>query len=154
MYSRCVTTRKNICLTLAKKYELKFAFQLLKGTNFVNNFTFNKKYLIESNFRNLIEDNLQYYVLSGTIEFYSRFYFKDVDFRRGYYLLVNNEKILFYLIHEILTVEDKQVFFFFCQHLLDIKYDGHILAYEVNPNNLGSFELISTDQIVTFKNWW
>lgn len=48
VYSHCITSRKNICLTLAKKYELKFAFQLLKGTNFVNTITSNENHLIES----------------------------------------------------------------------------------------------------------
>lgn len=31
MYARAITLRKNICLTLAKKYQYKFAYFLLNG---------------------------------------------------------------------------------------------------------------------------
>jgi len=146
IYSHCVTSRKNICFTLAKMYELKFALQLLKSSNFVNTITSNDKYMIDSNFINLIKDKLQN-VNDVSIELYSRLYFKGVKYRNGYYISVFNKDIMLYLILEIVIVERKKVLFF-CQNLRSVKFDDHILAYEVDPLNLGSFSLISTDEII------
>jgi len=145
IYSHCITTRKNICLTLAKKYELKFAFQLLKGTNLVDTFTVNEKHLVQSNFKNLIIGKLKNVL--DSIKFYSQICFKGVKYRPGYYLSILNEEILFYLIHEIVIVESKQLLFF-CQNVQDVKYVDHIIAYECDPTNLGSFALLTTDQII------
>jgi len=54
---------------------------------------------------------------------------------------------MLYLILEIVIVERKKVLFF-CQHLRSVKFDSHILAYEVDPLSLGPFSLISTDEII------
>jgi len=131
---------------LAKKYDLKFAFQLLKGSNFANAITSNDKYIVDSNFINLIKDKLQY-ASDVSIELYSRLYFKGVEYRNGYYISVFNKDIMLYLILEIVIVEQKKILFF-CQHLRSVKFDNHILAYEVDPLNLGLFSLISTDEII------
>jgi len=146
VYSHSITSRKNICLTLAKKYELKFAFQLLKGTNFFNAITSNDNHLVESNFKNLIKNKLPY-DHDVSIKFYSRIYFKGVEYRQGYSISVFNKDVLLNLIHEIVVVERKHVLFF-CQHLHSVKFDDHILAYEVDPLNLGSFSMIAADEII------
>jgi len=111
---------------LAKKYELKFAFQLLKGSNFANAITSNDKYIVDSNFINLIKNKLQY-ASDVSIELYSRLYFKGVEYRNGYYISVFNKDIMLYLILEIVIVEQKKVLFI-CQHLRSVKFDNHILA--------------------------
>ncbi|XP_022168088.1 uncharacterized protein LOC111032164 [Myzus persicae] len=146
VYSHCITSRKNICLTLAKKYELKFAFQLLKGTSFFNAITSNDNHLVESNFKNLINNKLPN-VHDVSIQFYSRIYFKGVEYRQGCYISVFNKNILLNFIHEIVVVERKHVLFF-CQQLHSVKFDDHILAYEVDPLNLGSFSMIAADEII------
>lgn len=147
VYSHCITSRKNICLTLAKKYELKFAFQLLKGTNFVNTLTSNENHLIEnSNFENIIKNKLPY-DHDVSIEFYSRIHFKGIEYNQGCYISVFNKDILLNLIHEIVIVERKHVLFF-CQNLHSVKFDDHILAYEVDPLNLGSFSMIAANEII------
>ncbi|KAK4873246.1 hypothetical protein RN001_015275 [Aquatica leii] len=71
IYSRIITSRKNICLTLAKKYELKFAHQLMIGTNFLKlRFNLNIKHnKTLSNYKNFISEILHNNEIS--IEFYS-----------------------------------------------------------------------------------
>lgn len=54
---------------------------------------------------------------------------------------------MFYLIHDIVIVNSKQLLFF-CRHLQNEKYDDHLLAYEIDHTNLGLFSLISTEQII------
>lgn len=112
----------------------------------VDTFSSNEKHLVQSNFKNLIIDKLQN-VLESSIKFYSQLYFKGVEYRRGYYLSILNEEIMFYLIHEIVIVERKQLLFF-CQHLKNVKYDDHIIVYELDPTNLGSFALLTTEQVI------
>lgn len=51
------------------------------------------------------------------------------------------------LVHEIVIVERKHVLFF-CQNLHSVKFNDHILAYEVDPLNLGTFSMIAADEII------
>lgn len=79
---------------ISQKYELKFAFQLLKGTNLVDTISFKEKHLVQSNFKNLIIDRLQN-VLESSSKLYLQLYFKGVENKRGYYLSIFNEEIMF-----------------------------------------------------------
>lgn len=148
VYSHCITSRKNICLTLAKKYQLKFAFQIMKPTNFssLNSFTFDEKFRVQSNYKNIINEKL-HAVLESSTQFYSRLYYRGIEYKCEHYLSVYTGDILLYIILQIVLLE-KEHMLFFCQKLQNVKYDPHLLAYEVDPTELGAFSLISMDQIV------
>jgi hypothetical protein len=112
----------------------------------VDTFTFDENYLVQSNLKNLIIGKLGN-DFDGSTKFYSQICFKGVEYRPRYYLSIFSEEIMFYLIHEIVIVECKQLLFF-CQNVQDVKYIDHIIAYEFDPTNLGSFALLTTEQII------
>lgn len=57
MYARAITSRKNICLTLAKKYQYKFAHLLLnKESN--QNLVVSMKYIITSSHKEFLSSSL------------------------------------------------------------------------------------------------
>ncbi|XP_030757984.1 uncharacterized protein LOC115883721 isoform X1 [Sitophilus oryzae] len=147
IYSHCITSRKNICLTLAKKYELKFAFQIMNTKNFfsLKGLICDENFRVQSNYQNIIRHKLNFF--EGFIEFYSRIYYQGIEYRCHYYLPVYNNDILLYVILDIVILEKKPPIFF-CQKLLNVRYDPHLLAYEIDPTNLGEFSLIFTEKIL------
>lgn len=146
MYSRVISSRKNICLTLAKKYELKFAYHLILGANFLNwRLKRDIKYRIVSNYKNIIAESLGNTTIS--IEFYSQLEYNGIKYKKDNYLCVFNNDVLFYKILEIVVAEGKTLLFF-CQKLRNVIFVPHFIAYEVNPNDLGSFSLISSHEIL------
>lgn len=54
---------------------------------------------------------------------------------------------MFYLIHEIVLVERKQLFFF-CQNLQDVKYNDNILGHNFGSTNLGLISLLTNVQLI------
>ncbi|KAK4872028.1 hypothetical protein RN001_016152 [Aquatica leii] len=111
IYSRIITSRKNICLTLTKKYELKFAHQLIIGTNFLKlHFNPNIKHKTLSNYKNIISKILHNTEIS--IEFYSQVQHNGIEYKKDNYLVVYNNDVLFYKMLEIVVVEEKTLLFF------------------------------------------
>jgi hypothetical protein len=53
LYTHAITSRKNICMSLAKKYQYKFAYNILNS--FLNvKINLNNKYVNDSNYNQLI----------------------------------------------------------------------------------------------------
>lgn len=85
MYARAITSRKNICLTLAIKYQLKFAHYLLNQDTH-NDFSISIKHKIDSDLEFLsITLNLE----SNSIISYSKIDFKGTVYKIGNYVGLN-----------------------------------------------------------------
>lgn len=138
VYSHCITTRKNICLTLAKKYELKFAFQLMVPQTSFCDSIFNEKFKIQSSFNTIICEKLK--ILKDQYQSYSCIQYKGTEFKPSTYISTFYNNSAFFLVLEIILVQNK--LFLFCQNLKKIEFQNHYLAYKIDSKSLGNFDLI------------
>lgn len=145
MYAHCITSRKNICLTLAKKYELKFAHYLLNRDNSMLTFTFDEKDKIQSNYQRIIIDKLN--TSETNLEYYASVSYNKIDFKRKNYVQVYNQNPKFYLILEIIINKNQQVLLF-CQKVYKTEYHSHFIAYEINQQLLGELEVIPITEVI------
>lgn len=129
MYARAITSRKNICFTLAIKYQLKFAYFLL-------NQEINKDFFIS--IKHKMNSDHSYITNTLNIPFnnfisYSKLDFKGIVYKVGNYVTSFKYDLCLYEILEIIVIEDSVVSFIVHQIQLD-SYNSHLKAYEVNKN--------------------
>lgn len=124
MYCRIMTSRKHICLSLVKKYQLKFASYLLSDEKFLLNF--NSKHLVCHNF-----DSIPKNLLSMHISYYSQVTFKGTLYKENFILTrFLNEELCAYKIKSlaICNSELKVV----CSKLNLLLLSEHYHAYIIN----------------------
>jgi len=146
IYSHCITSRKNICLTLSKKYQLKFAYQLIKMENPLTTiFTVNEKHEISSNYHSIIIKKLN--ANEKDIKLYSSIEYKSVKYNnKNNYIATFESDIKIYLILVIILFQNNVLFF--CQKLQSLQYRQHFLAYEIDATSLGQFSIISPKDVI------
>lgn len=147
IYSHCINSRKNICLTLSKKYQLKFAYlQQIKNNDTMEVLKLKNKHEKQSNYKNIIYDELQ---VSNTksIQFYSQITYKGTQFRIGDKIAVLENDILIFDIIEIIVTNENTVKFF-AQKITNVIYRPHFLACEVDITDIGQFSVISINQLI------
>lgn len=145
IYSHCITSRKNICLTLAKKYQLKFAYQTNKLIQPEKQVYVKENHLIVSSYSTIIGEMLK--MDSRSVSTYSVLSHKGIEYRSGYYLVTHENDYSFYLKLDILLLSYNTMLFF-CQTLQRVQFKGHYLAFEVNPTDLGPFKLVPLSDII------
>jgi len=129
MYARAITSRKNICLTLAKKYSFKFAHFLLNQQN-------NKDFIVFDKYK--INSDLEFLsnILSmpyTNITSFSKINFKGTNYKIGSYVTCYKHNLCLYKILEIVIVQNSAVSFIVDQIQLN-SYNSHMRAYEVSKN--------------------
>lgn len=107
----------------------------------------NSRHKRQSNFKNIIHEQLHVAVDESCIQFYSQLNYKGVQFKCGDYISVLNNDILIYKVVEIIILNNEKVLFF-SQKLINITYRSHFLAHEVDISNLGQFSLISVNELI------
>lgn len=145
IYSHVISSRKNICLTLAKKYALKFAYFILAGESINSVFHLDEKFEIKSNYAPIITNKLK--IDNNTFKYYSRVSLNGNEYACGKYIAIYKNDIIFFIIKAICLVEKDNVIFF-CQVIEKVNYVRHYIAYEVDPEALGDFSIILSSEIV------
>lgn len=143
IYCRCVTTRKIICLTLGRKYELRFAYQIMKKPE---KCIINDHHQTMSQYHKMICEKLPP-VLIPHVKYYSKIKYQGFDYSHDDYVSVLEEEIIIYVIREIVLIQQEKLFFL-VQKLIRVEYQSHVLSYKVDPSLLGNFALISINNIV------
>uniref|UniRef100_A0A6P7H446 Uncharacterized protein LOC114344120 n=1 Tax=Diabrotica virgifera virgifera TaxID=50390 RepID=A0A6P7H446_DIAVI len=146
IYCHCINSRKNICITLSKKYQLKFAYQILKNEEPTTTLSANSRHKRQSNFKNIIYEQLNI-VDKSSVQFYSQLRYKGTQFKCGDYISVLNNDIHIYKIVEIILLNKDEILFF-SQKLINTNYRSHFLAHEVDLSNLGQLSLISVNELI------
>lgn len=91
MYSRVTTSRKNVTLTLAKKFQFKFAQNLMESDK---NIIFKDKHMILSKDTEIINNKLN--LTSSQYTCYTELKYNGILYKEGYYLTKScNETYLF-----------------------------------------------------------
>jgi len=127
MYARAITSRKNICLTLAKKYTFKFAHFLLNKQN-------NKEFIVFD--KHIINSDLEFLsnnvsISSTNIISFSKIDFKGTIYKVGSYVTCFKHNLCLYKILEIVMIKNSAISFIVDQIQLD-SYSSHMRAYEVS----------------------
>jgi hypothetical protein len=139
MYARAITSRKNICLTLAKKYSFKFAHFLLNQQHYKEFIIFDK-HKTNSDFE-FLSNILS--MSSTNVTIFSKIDFKGTIYEIGSHVTCFKHSLCLYKILEIVIVQNNVIYFIVEQIQLD-SYNSHMRAYEVSKNqNIISKTLIS-----------
>jgi len=130
MYARSITSRKNITLTLAKKFQIKFAYLLMqpKKHDLVLNF---KHKIKESQFGKLISD--KYKITPNQYECYNKIEYKGTNYKEGYYLTRFIYEMCLFKIIEIIVISNIKIIILTKQIQLN-GFHSHLEAYEVDFN--------------------
>ena len=142
-YARVITSRKNICLSMAKKYQFKYAAFLM--SNICNDpYTFNDKYLEQENvyisvIKSMLPDQ-------ETIRLYNKCYYNSILYEKDLFVskCIQGRISIYMILTIIKTNEDC---FLFCQEV-SISSLPSLVAYELHLNLLGQMTLIKCDELL------
>lgn len=131
MYARAITSRRNICLTLANKHQFKFAYFLLKQKE--NSFLVEalEKHKIDSKHMTIIFNFMN--VSTNNYFSYSKIQFRGTTYKIGNFLTCCHNEICLFEILEIILLKKNTVYFVVQQILLEL-FDTHFRAYKVDMN--------------------
>ncbi|CAH1105247.1 unnamed protein product [Psylliodes chrysocephalus] len=138
-YANIINSRINIPLTLANKYQLKFAHQINEGLLYEDEFVFINK--IESCYKEFVFNSLQH----QNIEFFSQVKYMDILYKKNDYFSKFHESLYLYKIIEFAVTLDKEVYVI-CEET-EPDYDLHFCAYELKEASEWS------KKIIKFKNY-
>jgi len=147
-YARNISSRKNITLSLAKKYQYSFAFNILNNNN-NKNIEINEIHKISCNnttFLDRIFGSPSKNLLS-----YSQVKYKGTKFKTGYFLTNFVDEVCLYEILEIVCNINMLVVFFIVHQIEIDAYCSNLRAYKVNTNkNI----LYYIPMCIRFHNKW
>jgi len=132
MYARAITSRKNICLTLANKYQFKFAHFLLSQKYDYSEINTSKSQKVNSNnYDQFIFNHLN--ISTDSFNTYSKINFKGTSYKTGNYLTSFINEVCLYEILEIIILKNNDIYFVVHQILLQW-FNSHLRIYEVDRN--------------------
>lgn len=134
IYSHIMNSRKNICLTIARKYQFKFASFLNDDKS--SELMFNDKHKVLSEFTDFV--NQKFKIPLNCVEYYSKISYRGCIYKTDYYLSQFQEKMYIYKIKLILIIRNTNNFtiHILCETLNSVKYEKHYASYSVDPLNL------------------
>jgi len=143
MYARSTTSRKNITLTLANKFQLKFAHLLLQPT--LLKIISKEKHKIQTKHIELISKTLN--LSPSKYSCYNYLEFNGIVFKEGYYLSKFLNEIKLFKITEIIVIENNDdTVLILGEQILFEKFDPHYESFVINENTneLSNFSIYST----------
>jgi len=135
IYCRTITSRKNICVTLAIKWQLKFAYALLN---------FKEEDCILNDVDKIQTDLLNVYnaklgsLANSEISVYSKIFFKGTSYKINNFVSITQDcsALQLFQINEII-INDKDIFFNVNEIFVEC-YDAHYAAFRIGKyvNNI------------------
>lgn len=130
MYARSTTTRKNITLTLVKKFQFKFAHYLMEP--------FDKKIILKDTHKILCSDytNIKNNKLNKTAlqySCYSELKFNGILYKKGYYLTKQFNEMGLFKIIEIIYINKPDILFYILAKEIQLNgFSSHYESFIVN----------------------
>jgi len=143
MYARSTTSRKNITLTLANKFQLKFAHLLLQPK--LLKIISKEKHKIQTKHIELISKTWN--LSLSKYSCYNYLEFNGIVFKEGYYLSKFLNEIKLFKITEIIVIENNDdTVLILGEQILFEKFDPHYEPFVINENTneLSNFFIYST----------
>lgn len=151
MYAHIITSRKNIPLTLSKKYLLKFAYYV-KSTSTLNQIIVHESHKV-INIWSHITCSYEFFA-DDTFSCYTQIRFKDTKYKIGQVLATFDEQVILYELIGIILTKSSNIFFI-CSKLSLVAYDPHFKSFildDVNTNvemNIQSIKIFTAPPIYT-----
>lgn len=144
-YTHAITSRKNICLSICKKFQLKFANYLLSKEE--PNYNMNLKNKINDFFIcEIINASLD---IPESYECFSKIVYKGHKYKEGFVLPKYLDRLNVFRIKCIISyksiVNSCQLFKVVCQLISDIEYDIHYSSYICDPANVENYSILDID---------
>jgi len=144
MYARATSSRKNITLTLAKKFQYKFAHILLQPSN--QELILKEKYIVHSLHLDKICDTFS--LTSVDFVCYNQIEFMGTNYKNGYYLTRFIEEMNLLEILEIIVFNNPLIKIHIIVKQIKLEYfHSHFEAFEVNNERIiiNDFKIYSID---------
>lgn len=135
-YARNITSRKNICVSIARKYQLQFANYLIEHEE--PSYTINPNHIINSNYKELITSFCNHNgINSENFLSYSQCKYHSKMYKKGYFIsqyldTVCPVDVLIYEIVEIILFCNCDSVYLICKRTTVEKYHKHFAAYDIN----------------------
>jgi len=144
MYARATSSRKNITLTLAKKFQYKFAHILLQPSN--QELILKEKYMVHSLHLDKICDTFSF----TSVDFvcYKQIEFMGTNYKNGYYLTRFIEEMNLLEILEIIVFNNPLIKIHIIVKQIKLEhFHSHFEAFEVNNERIiiNDFKIYSID---------
>jgi len=136
IYVHVITSRKNISLTLAKKFQYKFINNILN--NYPDECVKEMRHKICTNHNPLIQRNLGLSI--DEFDCYSQVELKGTTYKVGYLVSNFTDELCLYEILEIVLVKINGHIKFIVNQVQIENYNSHLKAYRVN--NINNFKYI------------
>jgi hypothetical protein len=146
LYSKSITSRKNICLSLSKKYQFKFAYSLINKIN--DTMEIDQNCIISSGYDDYIYSHPG--ISKGNTICLSMILYKSIKYSENVCLIkYNEEKLHIFKIKHIVVTNQIQVKVL-CNELDSVVYNPHYRSYIVNLNSCTlPLSLINIDDFIT-----
>lgn len=144
LYMHSVTSRRNVSVTIAKKYQFYFAHLLLESSTYSN-----EKYIcLEKDRSDSSSINIASQILEISVHdlrVYDKLIYNNLLFKNGFYVCIRSSDYTFYKISNIIICENN---IYLCvQKIHSITYLKHYTAFEINPDDVSDFEVLDIDTI-------
>lgn len=148
-YARSITSRKNIGVSLAKKFQLKFAYFLMQAD--IPVFTIQSEHALITKHMDLIE------AFSGGRRYhcFSMCNYKSKKYRHGFFICqyldaASVDNVLIFQIEEIVMFDGSQSLHAVCKKIKVDKYYDHYAAYAIDVNDAeeqSEYHIIQIDKL-------
>jgi hypothetical protein len=128
MYARVTTSRKNITLTLAKKFQFKFAQNLMESDK---NIIFKDKHRIISRDTEIIDNKLN--LSSSQYICYTESICNGILYKEGYYLTKSCNETCLFKISEIIFINQPEIMvYILAQEIRLNEFSSHYESFNVS----------------------
>lgn len=128
-YAQSITSRRNICLSLAKKYQYKFAYNLICNHC---DYTLKQCHLTDTSYSEVIAIRLN--IAKTDFICYTEIKNYGTTYKKSNYLTIFNNVLHVYEICEIVVKLNTNDVFIICREVQVIGFEPHFAAYAVDPN--------------------
>lgn len=126
-YSRVTTSRKNISLSIATKFQFKFAYQIISARNdFLQVSQYNE---MSSDIKNI--NHLNSDILNLSSKHFEKIEYFGTVYKKGSYLSITNDlNVTFYELNRIIIVDDNREIYMLCQEISTV-FNDHYVSFEM-----------------------
>jgi len=143
IYAHAITSRKNISLTLAKKFQYKFINNILLNSFGNIEYEVKSKHNINSRNNELIQRNLG--LSLDDFNCYSQIKLKGTTYKVGYFVTKFIDELCLFEILDILLIKKNCSFKFIVSQLQIHNYNSHLRAYQVDNNDINLKNILNPE---------
>ncbi|XP_055855910.1 uncharacterized protein LOC129919101 isoform X1 [Episyrphus balteatus] len=129
-YSRVTSSRKNILLSIATKFQFKFAYQITKPRDDFLQFSHHDE--ISSVAENI--SDLSFDILNLNSKHFEKIEYLGTVYKKGSYLsITNNLNVIFFIITRIIILDANRKIYMLCQEIPTI-FNDHYIIFQKKKN--------------------